>query len=119
MFKICLILDDNVHCMLQKCGESGGSVVREVFGGTVRSTLRCLACRGESQRDEDFTDLPLAFPHPGGASVGPTPSPSKSLVGGGAHLPQPGTPVTVVSITNFLSFSYISCVLPSLGVKIV
>ena len=66
------------------------TLVREAFGGKVRSTLRCLSCKQESHRVEDFIDIPLAFPEAGSSSSSPI-SP-KSLVGGGAHLPQGDQP---------------------------
>ena len=79
------------------------TLVREVFGGKVRSTLRCLSCKQESHRVEDFIDVPLAFPEVGSSSLS-SPISSKSLVGGGAHLPQGGRPKqqesAAVSICN-------------------
>lgn len=74
-------------------GDSGkdSTLVREVFGGKVRSTLRCLSCKQESHRVEEFIDIPLAFPEVGSSSSSSPISP-KSLVGGGAHLPQGDLP---------------------------
>lgn len=60
------------------------TIVREAFGGKVRTTLRCLTCKQESHRVEGFIDIPLAFPQTGsGAS---SPISSKSLVGGGSNV---------------------------------
>ncbi|KAK7098092.1 ubiquitin carboxyl-terminal hydrolase 38-like isoform X2 [Littorina saxatilis] len=71
--------------------EKDSTLVGEVFGGKVRSTLRCLSCKQESHRVEDFTDIPLAFPDAAATSSSSPISP-KSLVGGGAHLPQGDRP---------------------------
>ncbi|XP_076446830.1 ubiquitin carboxyl-terminal hydrolase 38-like [Babylonia areolata] len=63
------------------------TIVRQAFGFKVQSTYRCLACQQESQRVEDFLDIPLAFPETG-SSAASSPISQKTLVGGGSHVPQ-------------------------------
>ena len=43
-------------------------MVQQTFGGKLQTTYKCLKCKTESSRCEDFTDLPLAFPEKSGTS---------------------------------------------------
>ncbi|KAK7476728.1 hypothetical protein BaRGS_00032021 [Batillaria attramentaria] len=65
------------------------TIVKEAFGGNVRTTIRCLSCKQESHRVEGFIDIPLAFPEAGSNSSSTSPMSPKSLAGGGANVPHP------------------------------
>nr|XP_023656425.1 ubiquitin carboxyl-terminal hydrolase 35 isoform X3 [Paramormyrops kingsleyae] len=41
-----------------------GSLIKKLFGGKLVTHIRCLRCQNISQREEDFSDLSLAFPPP-------------------------------------------------------
>ena len=45
--------------LLDALGRAGLPVEARLFGGTLRSTLRCLACGHEKARDEAFADVQL------------------------------------------------------------
>ncbi|XP_025084985.1 ubiquitin carboxyl-terminal hydrolase 38-like [Pomacea canaliculata] len=68
-------------------GNAGFSLVKEMFGGKVRTTVMCLTCKQESHNVESFIDIPLAFPQSGTSGLASAASPM-SLVGGGGQAPQ-------------------------------
>ncbi|ESO88451.1 hypothetical protein LOTGIDRAFT_234511 [Lottia gigantea] len=58
-------------------GSPNKTIIEDTFGGKMSSTVRCLKCKHESTKVEDFIDIPLAFPH--------NTSSSKQLVGGSSE----------------------------------
>ncbi|XP_078261151.1 ubiquitin carboxyl-terminal hydrolase 38 isoform X2 [Rhinoraja longicauda] len=40
----------------------GKTLIEKMFGGKLQTTIHCLNCKSTSQKQEAFTDLPLAFP---------------------------------------------------------
>lgn len=40
----------------------GKTLTEKMFGGKLQTTIHCLNCKSTSQKQEAFTDLPLAFP---------------------------------------------------------
>ncbi|XP_059155627.1 ubiquitin carboxyl-terminal hydrolase 38-like isoform X2 [Physella acuta] len=61
-----------------KLSQQPPTLVENTFRGKVQTTLRCLACKQESQRVESFSDIPLAFPNASKSSD----YPHKILAGG-------------------------------------
>ncbi|GAB0206322.1 ubiquitin carboxyl-terminal hydrolase 38 [Grus japonensis] len=42
-------------------GSEERALIEKMFGGKVKTTVRCLKCKSVSQKEEAFTDLSLAF----------------------------------------------------------
>ncbi|KAM8976668.1 ubiquitin carboxyl-terminal hydrolase 35 isoform 2-T2 [Pelodytes ibericus] len=47
---------------MKKCPSGNKTLVERMFGGRIVTRIRCLKCHGISSREENFTDLSLAFP---------------------------------------------------------
>ncbi|XP_012936317.1 ubiquitin carboxyl-terminal hydrolase 35 [Aplysia californica] len=65
------------------------SLIEKTFRGQVQTTLKCLACKQESQRVERFADIPLAFPNSSKSSDVP-----QKILAGGSGTPAPATATT-------------------------
>lgn len=65
---------------VDRCPSASKTLVEEMFGGKIKTKIRCLKCLQVSSREEAFTDLSLAFPPADGHQAGLI---SSALIGSG------------------------------------
>lgn len=83
---------ENGECPLPPAQSDSRTLIERMFGGKLKTGIRCMNCNSMSEKGEPFTDLSLAFCPPASSSGQSEEPHRQGSVNGGSENPDSGVP---------------------------